>query len=384
MSGQDIILSQSEYSSLLEEAHCLQARISELTALRDDLLYHVCPALRAEYEEKIASVEREILAAEMYLRENQRILEILQAQANRKKTMSFEEARKEAHKEFEAYEEDLKRKAKEAEDFRKSWKEDSGWSEHDRKDREEKQTHRTQSEDGDHEERREYDSRHDDKQSSSKKGNGQEGTRSRGQKTAEDRAKHSDEKHSASDDRDGADDEFDDTDAGDEEDAGEGSGDDNAPGGAGNAKSPVRKLKALYRRIVKRLHPDVHPNSTPREKELFNMAQDAMKRGDLDLMERIYEELLGMDAPEERFADTPEGIESLREFIEKLRARVHSLQQEIRGIRSVFPYTMKSFLEDEEAVRERRQELLDKLKNLREANEKLVAFIRQMKQQMGI
>ena len=136
MSGQDIILSQSEYSSLLEEAHCLQARISELTALRDDLLYHVCPALRAEYEEKIASVEREILAAEMYLRENQRILEILQAQANRKKTMSFEEARKEAHKEFEAYEEDLKRKAKEAEDFRKSWKEDSGWSEHDRKDRE--------------------------------------------------------------------------------------------------------------------------------------------------------------------------------------------------------------------------------------------------------
>ena len=55
MADADIILSQSEYESLLEEIHRLQARISELTALRDDLIYHVCPALQAEYEEKIAN-----------------------------------------------------------------------------------------------------------------------------------------------------------------------------------------------------------------------------------------------------------------------------------------------------------------------------------------
>ena len=67
----EIIISQSEYESLLNEVHRLQARISELTALRDDLIYHICPALQAEYEEKIASLERELLAAEMYLRENQ-------------------------------------------------------------------------------------------------------------------------------------------------------------------------------------------------------------------------------------------------------------------------------------------------------------------------
>ena len=52
----------------------------------------------------------------------------------------LEEAQKEAHKEFEDYEEDLKRKAKEAEDFRKSWEEDSGWSEHDRKEKEARQS----------------------------------------------------------------------------------------------------------------------------------------------------------------------------------------------------------------------------------------------------
>ena len=47
-----IIVSKSEYARLIEEIHAVQARISELTALRDDLLYHICPALKAEYGEK--------------------------------------------------------------------------------------------------------------------------------------------------------------------------------------------------------------------------------------------------------------------------------------------------------------------------------------------
>ena len=134
--AESIILSKSEYDRLLEEIHQIQARIIELTALRDDLLYHICPALKAEYEEKIASLERELLAAQMYLQEKRRIIEILQAQMNRQKAPSMEEAREEAHEEFRSYQEDLKRKAKEAEDFRSRWEKESQWSAHDRKDRE--------------------------------------------------------------------------------------------------------------------------------------------------------------------------------------------------------------------------------------------------------
>ena len=134
--AESIILSKSEYDRLVEEIHQIQARIIELTALRDDLLYHICPALKAEYEEKIASLERELLAAQMYLQEKRRIIEILQAQMNRQKAPSMEEAREEAHEEFRSYQEDLKRKAKEAEDFRSRWENESQWSAHDRKDRE--------------------------------------------------------------------------------------------------------------------------------------------------------------------------------------------------------------------------------------------------------
>lgn len=46
MNQEEIILTRSEYESIVEEVHRLQAKVSELTALRDDLIYHICPALQ--------------------------------------------------------------------------------------------------------------------------------------------------------------------------------------------------------------------------------------------------------------------------------------------------------------------------------------------------
>ena len=346
MNQEEIILSQSEYESLLEEVHRLKAKISELTALRDDLIYHICPALQAEYEEKIASLERELLAAEMYLRENQRTLEILQVQMNQQKKPDVDEALKQAKEEFHEYEEDLKKKAKEAEEFKKKWEKESQWSEHDRQEKEErkKREEKKQREQAD----------------STGLGKDQK-TDKKTDHTDDDEA----DKEKKQKEFNGPSDELD----SDEEPA---------------EDSPIKKLKSLYRKIVKRLYPDVHPNPTLREKELLNLAQDAMKRGDLEAMVRIYDELCGMDAPEEKFEDTPEGIASLKELIWKLEARLKALQKEIQHIRSEFPYTMKSFLEDEEAVEERRDELQEKLRNLREANEKLVEFIRKIREETGL
>ena len=128
--SETIIPVQTEYEELLEEMKNLRARVIELTTERDDLLYHICPALQAKYDEKIGSVEREILAAKMYLKEKQRIIEILQAQLNRQEEPSIKEAEKKAHEEFSAYEEELKKKAEEARRFRERWENESQWSRH--------------------------------------------------------------------------------------------------------------------------------------------------------------------------------------------------------------------------------------------------------------
>ena len=358
--AESIILSKSEYDRLVEEIHQIQARIIELTALRDDLLYHICPALKAEYEEKIASLERELLAAQMYLQEKRRIIEILQAQMNRQKAPSMEEAREEAHEEFRSYQEDLKRKAKEAEDFRSRWEKESQWSAHDRKDREK---NRNSGED-----------QRAEKTDFSQETAGSHGTD--GSQETSDEQKKDGKKGREEDWKD--------------QSTSETGGKDQKSSGAGGQdteseekeQSPVQKLKALYRKIVKRLHPDVHPNPTEREKELLNQASEAYQRGDLEALERIWDELSGADAPEEQFADTPEGIEKLKELLIRLKDRLTSLEKEIRQIRSEYPYTLRSFLQDEQAVEQKRRRLKTQLEKTREMDRQLAEYIEQLQKQI--
>ena len=356
--NQSIILTQSEYESLRKDIMVLKERVARLTALRDDLVYHICPSLQSEYEEKIASLERELLAAQLYLREMQRIIEILQAQMNQGQEPSMEEAEEQAQEEYQEYQEDLNRKAKEAEEFQDRWRKESNWYEYDEgyRNREEdfyeEDPENTEAGDGDH------------------------------QKDSNDKT-HKDGKDAgeASSERSGCNEDTDDSHDDDSVNAYDG----DPESGHGRKQSKASELKSLYRKIVKLLHPDVHPNPTPKEKELLNRAIQAYDRGDLETMRQIWEELTGsgMADPEEEYEDSPEGIAKMREILEKLRKRCKELDTEIRHIKSEYPYTMKAFLDDEEAVEKRRSELQAEIDQTRETNRQLEEYINELKRQMG-
>ena len=83
----------------------------------------------------------------------------------------------------------------------------------------------------------------------------------------------------------------------------------------------------------------------------------AQQNGDLEQMERIFEELTGMDLPEETFDHTAEGYTRLEELIIKLKERLRLLEEEIARIRSDHPYRLKSFLENPAAVRRKQKEI---------------------------
>ena len=300
----ELIQVRSEYESLLEQITVLKARITELTALRDDLVYHVCPALKAEYNAKIVSLELELMAANMYLHQMQRTIEILQAQMNQQQEPSLQEAEARARQENRQYEEDLHRKAEEARRSREKW-EESGWSKHDR------QEQGTEADWG------------------------------------------SENKENSSSDQQ-----------------------------SGKEENAAQKIKRLYRKIVKRLHPDVCPNPTEHEKDLLNRAMKAFEEGDLDQLECIWDELSGTDAAHEVYEDTPEGREKLKELLEKLKARVLALEQEIEFIKADFPYKLKSFLEDPAAVEEKRRSLQAKIDNVREMCRTLEAYINDLREKM--
>ena len=318
---------QTEYEKLLETVRKLRARVIELTAERDDLLYHICPALQAKYDEKIGSVEREILAAQMYLKEKQRIIEILQAQLNRQEKPSMKEAEKKAHEEFRAYEEDLKKKAEEARRFREHWENETQWSRHEQESRDRKKENRTE-------------------QSAETKQPA--GTEAETHKRIGIRERQ----------------------------------DEDPINEINEDEDPIHELKRLYRQIVKRLHPDVHPNPTEREMDLLDRANKAFKAGDLEEMRRIWEELAGTEQSEESFEDTEEGRAQLRELIEKLCKRCAELEKEIRQIKTSFPYTIKALLDDDKALEMKHRELVDRLAEVRAMLDKVDEYIAELKRRM--
>ena len=336
-----IIPIKSEYDSLIEEIQSLRMEIVRLTALRDDLLLRICPALRAAYEEKIGSIEREILAATMYLREKQRILEILRAQLNRQETVSYEEAERTAGEEKKEFEEDLKQKSKEAENSRKKW-EETAWSDF---------TEDAFAED-------------DFKDDNSGENGAEEGDSFEGHNTNPEDEDHTNSRNE---------DEYHSDDDVDQEET-------RRPK---KKRSLAQKIKSLYRKIVKRLHPDANPNITDHEKELFNEAQKAYQEGDYETLKRIWQEISGLNNPGEIYADTPEDLEKLRALRKQLRVLLAALQSEIAGIRGEFPYTMKALLENEQLLTARQEELRQQLKEIREADAQMAAFIEKVKEEIN-
>ena len=133
---------------------------------------------------------------------------------------------------------------------------------------------------------------------------------------------------------------------------------------------------------MKRLHPDVHPNPTEREKDLLDRANKAYKAGDLEEMRRIWEELSGTEQSEESFEDTEEGRAQLRELIEKLRKRCAELEKEIRQIKTSFPYTIKALLDDDKALEMKHRELMDRLAEVRAMLDRVDEYIAELKRQM--
>ena len=99
-------------------------------------------------------------------------------------------------------------------------------------------------------------------------------------------------------------------------------------------------------------------------------------------MRRIWEELTGIEQSEESFEDTEEGRERLHELIKTLRKRCKALEEEIRHIKTSFPYTAKTLLDDDKALEWKHQELVKQLAEVRALFDQVDAYIAELKRRM--
>lgn len=114
-----------------------------------------------------------------------------------------------------------------------------------------------------------------------------------------------------------------------------------------------KKLKKLYRKLVKALHPDINPDVSQAQVQLFDNAVSAYKNGDLNTL-RIIGEMVGNNPLSEQHKDA---MTQLVEERERLQGLLKSIRESIDNIKSEYPYTMKDILEDTEKTEQKKQEL---------------------------
>ena len=352
MSGQtQIIEVESPYQKLLEEVIILKARLATVMEERDDLRDHICREIQAEYDEKVGKLELEAMEIEIQIRARRMTLEFMQAQVNRDQEPSYEEARRRTDEKTNQYYEDLNQRAERA-----------------RQDEEYVRRRRKQDE---------WNEQHAGENSNAG-GSGTEDTGESDQKATFGGGRAESGRQAGDSGADG----YEDGRGEDGNDGSDNTGQDKSRDGDDpevKKMSPSQELKYLYRKIMKKLHPDANPDATKEENEMLLRAQTAFAEGDLETLREIAEKIEDEDI-EERFEDTAEDIEKLMKYRDQLKDQIWSAEHDIEDIKDSFPYNAKEFLADEDAVRERRAELIRYIHEFEEQIKELDERIERLRQ----
>ncbi len=98
----EIIVSDA-LAEMKEEIRVLKARLAQLVQERDDLIYHICPELRAKYAAEIGDYQNRANYQELMILELKRRIEIARAALNREQSISEEEVDKQIDKEYQEF-----------------------------------------------------------------------------------------------------------------------------------------------------------------------------------------------------------------------------------------------------------------------------------------
>lgn len=136
----------------------------------------------------------------------------------------------------------------------------------------------------------------------------------------------------------------------------------------------AKELKKIYHEIVKALHPDLNPNITQGQLDLFSNAVNAYETGDLNTLRIIH----GMISKPTLSDDHKNVMSQLAEEKERLIGLLKTVKDSIEKIKSEFPYTVKELIQDPEKIAARKRELKKIIRQYEEAIAAYKARIEEM------
>jgi hypothetical protein len=119
------------------------------------------------------------------------------------------------------------------------------------------------------------------------------------------------------------------------------------------SKDDVKEMHDLFRIIVKRLHPDLHPNQLDKMSDLFIKGQTAYRTHNLALLREIIMKL-DMDG---NIDEIIEREETLTEMRDRLKTQIEMIKHDIKMLNESFPFRFRQQLKDEKWINEKKEEM---------------------------
>lgn len=117
-----------------------------------------------------------------------------------------------------------------------------------------------------------------------------------------------------------------------------------------------KELKEVYRRLAKKLHPDVSGNDSDKLNSIWLLVLEAYNRGDLEALKSL-EIVYADELKNIREQEDDEDI--IKEKIAFLKSSIKSLNDKISVVLSNFPYTVEALLRNDDLI-EIENEKIDK------------------------
>ncbi|MBQ9387187.1 MAG: DnaJ domain-containing protein [Lachnospiraceae bacterium] len=152
----------------------------------------------------------------------------------------------------------------------------------------------------------------------------------------------------------------------------------NASGAEMASEADMIKIKKIYRRLAKQIHPDMNPSVAENEelKELWQRLVIAYNCNNLKEMEEI--EVL-VAAVLDRM-----GMGGGDTAVSNIEEKIAALEEEIETIKNTDPYQYKKLLEDEAAVESKKAELREELQKYKDHVAELEKMLEDMILQNGV
>lgn len=133
-----------------------------------------------------------------------------------------------------------------------------------------------------------------------------------------------------------------------------------------NLESPQRssELRQVFRQLAKLLHPDVNPDLTVEQQNIWQMVSDAYKTGDLEKLKAlqvVYEkEILNTETLLQQLTEPELELKNAT-----LAEGIKQLQLQVTDIKNNFPFTIEQDIKDDIWVKEQQDALQQTISKIR-------------------